>query len=229
MRFFLFLFFTIVGLFFSVPFGIMASENVSMEGRIVDAEGNSVEGAEVYLYRSKNVKKPADFMSTKTGTDGLYKVILSVGTYWSVAIFRKSGKTFGPLEKGDRHSGEPIKLELGESLEQDFEIIDLREAARKVQKRNEDLFKLSGRLVDATGDPVAESYALAGKTKKFKNIPRYISAWTDVSGKYSLFLPTGTYYLGGALLFPPGPDSSLEKEITLNKDNEGVDIVVKSE
>lgn len=229
MRFFVFLSFVFMPVFFSALSGLTASGNVIMEGRIVDAAGGPVEGAEVYLYRGKNVKKPADFISTKTAADGVYKVGFPAGTYWVVAIFRKSGKAFGPLDEGDRHSGEPILLEVNDHLEQDFEIIDLREAAWKAQKRNEDLFKVGGRLVDVSGLPVAESYAMAEKTEKFKNIPKYISAWTDASGEYALFLPKGRYYLGGSLSFPPGSDLSLEREITIDKDIDGVDIVVKSE
>jgi len=71
-----------------------------------------VAGAEVYLYDSKQVKRPADFISPKTKTDGSYKLTVPAGVYWAVAILRRTGPSFGPLQVGDKHSGEPLVLDL---------------------------------------------------------------------------------------------------------------------
>ncbi len=208
--------------------GWASSQTFKMDGRIVDALGKPVSGAEVYLYRSKNVKKPADFISIKTGSDGFYEVILPVGDFFGVAIFRKSGNKFGPLDAGDKHSGEPIEVEFaGDDIHLDFEVVDLREAARKVQKRNEELFRVSGTLLDESGAPLSMAYAAADKFKKTKNIPAYLSAWSDKSGEYALFMPKGKYYLGGEVVFPPDPSYILGKEINLESDISGIDIVLK--
>jgi hypothetical protein len=212
----------------TVGSGWAASETYRLDGRIVGAEGKSVSGAEVYLYRTKNVKKPADFISNKTGPDGLYEMILPPGKFFGVAILRKSGNKFGPLEAGDKHSGDPVELEIdGDAINLDFEVVDLREAARKVQKRNEQLFRISGTLLDESGHPLSMAYAVADKFKKSKNVPSYLSAWSDKSGEYALFMPKGKYFMGGEVVFPPDRSYVLEREINLEKDVSGVDIVVK--
>ena len=79
-----------------------------------------------------------------------------------VSVFRKSGKKIGPLELGDKHSGEAVELDVGpgEDLDLDFSVMDLREAAKAGQKRNETLVKLSGRIIDKKGRPVAMALAL---------------------------------------------------------------------
>lgn len=202
-----------------------------IHGVVSDVNGQPVTGAEVSLYRSKNVKKPADFASNKTTADGAYSVTVPQGHYWAVAALRKGERRFGPLELGDKHSGDPVEVvaEAEADLTHDFTIMDLREAAKQNQKKNADLLKLSGRIVDQNGSPAAMAYAMADKNPLFKEIPTYLSPWTDASGGYLLLLPKGKYYLGTATEYPPEPGKSLSTPIDLSTDKDGVDLKVTAQ
>lgn len=199
-----------------------------LHGVISDVNGKPVAGAEVALYTSKNVKKPADFASQRTAADGVYTVPVPAGTYWGVAVLRKGERRFGPLELGDKHSGEAVELNIAADgeLEHDFTVMDLREAAKQNQKKSIDLVRLSGRILDHNGQPVAMAYAMADRQERFKEMPHYLSAWSDSSGTYLLFLPKGSFYLGAATDFPPDPALTLGKEINLTSDTEGVDLLL---
>lgn len=208
-------------------FAWAGTETVTVSGKIIDAHGDPVSGADVYVYRTPNVKKPADFVSSRSGVDGMYQVVVPAGEFYLVAIFRYDGTKLGPLGVGDRHSGDPCQFEFSEDTPNiDFQVRDLREAALKNQKRNEDLYRLSGHLLDALGHPVSLGYAIADKMQRFKDIPGFFSAWSDVTGEYALFLPKGKYYLGGAVAFPPAPGCVLQKEFNLEGDMTGIDIVL---
>jgi len=200
----------------------------TLHGVVSDVDGRPVAGAEVALYRSKNVKKPADFASSPTGADGAYSMTVPAGQYWAVAVLRKGEKRFGPLDLGDKHSGEAVEVVVGPEteLKRDFTIMDLREAAKQNQKKNMDLVRLSGRILDQDGKPVAMAYALADIGQHFKEMPAYVSAWSDDSGGYLLLVPKGRLYLGAATGYPPDPDQALGKEVELAKDMDGIDLVV---
>jgi hypothetical protein len=129
---------------------------------------------------------------------------------------------------GDKHSGEAIEVNIAadSSLQHDFTVMDLREAAQQNQKKSADLLRVSGRILDQEGQPMAMAYTIADKGERFKEMPIYLSAWSDSSGTYLLFLPKGRYYLGAASLFPPDPALTLTKEVNLTADMEGVDLVL---
>lgn len=200
----------------------------ALHGVVSDVEGRPVAGAEVALYRSRNVKKPAEFASSPTAADGVYAVTVPAGQYWAVAVLRKGEKRFGPLDLGDKHSGEAVEVVVGPEVElkHDFTVMDLREAAKQNQKKNMDLVRLSGRILDADGKPVAMAYALADSAQHFKEMPTYVSAWSDDSGGYLLLVPKGHLYLGAATGYPPDPEQALDKEVTLVKDVDGIDLVI---
>jgi len=202
--------------------------DLTLHGVVTDVDGHPVQGAEVAIYRTKNVKKPADFVSSLTTADGTYALTVPAASYWAVAVLRKGEKRFGPLDFGDKHSGEAVVIEIapGAELTHDFRVMDLREAAKQNQKKNTELVRLSGRLLDAGGKPLAMAYAVADKGQRVKEMPTYLSAWSDDSGSYLLLVPKGHLYLGAATAYPPAPEQALEKEITLENDQEGVDLVV---
>jgi hypothetical protein len=200
----------------------------TLHGVVSDADGRPVARAEVALYRGKNIKKPAEFASSPTAADGVYSVTVPAGQYWAVAVLRKGEKRFGPLDLGDKHSGEAVEVTIGPEaeLKHDFMVMDLREAAKQNQKKNMDLVRLAGRIVDQEGKPVAMAYALADRGQHFKEMPAYVSAWSDGSGGYLFLVPKGRLYLGAATVYPPGSDQTLAKEVDLTQDMEGVDLVV---
>jgi len=199
-----------------------------LHGVVSDVDGRPVAGAEIALYQGKNVKKPADFASSPTKADGAYSVTVPAGQYWAVAVLRKGEKRFGPLDLGDKHSGEAVEVMVGAEteLKRDFTVMDLREAAKQNQKKNMDLVRLSGRILDQEGKPAAMAYALADIGQHFKEMPAYVSAWSDDSGGYLLLVPKGHLYLGAATGYPPDPEQALGKEVDLAKDMDGIDLVV---
>ena len=216
---------TLVLLFSTCP---ARAQEFVLRGTISDVDGKPVAGAEVALYRGKNVKKPADFASKRTAGDGAYSVALPAGQYWALAVLRKGEKRFGPLDLGDRHSGEAVEITVGPEadLTHDFTVLDLREAARQNQKKNSALVRLSGRILDKDGQPLALAYAMAERGERFKDLPSYISAWSDSSGAYLLFLPKGRFYVGAATAFPPAAGLKLAREVNLTADMDGVDLVL---
>jgi hypothetical protein len=204
--------------------------NVELHGRIVDIMAQPVAGAEVYLYDSKQVKRPVDFISQKTKSDGIYRLTVPAGVYWAVAILRQTGPSFGPLQVGDKHSGEPLVLDLkNKKIEEvDFTIMDLRDAVRHSRKRSEELFEIQGRILDAHEKPLAMAYVLAdNRSMPGTEIPRFLSAWTGIDGQYTLYLPAGAFYLGTSTIMPPSPEEKLSHFIEVAGDMQGLDLVLR--
>jgi hypothetical protein len=83
-----------------------AEERALLKGTVFDIKAVPVEGAEIFIYDSTDVRRPADFISAGTGKDGSFQMDLPAGIYWAVARIR-SGDQFGPLMPGDKHSGDP--------------------------------------------------------------------------------------------------------------------------
>jgi hypothetical protein len=207
---------------------LSAGENSVFRGQVVDTANQPVSGAEVYVFDSANVKRPADFISNRTGRDGYFRVELPPGHYWTMAIMRTNGASFGPLGKDDKHSGEPFEIDSAGEKEviKDFTVMDLREAARVNQKRSESVVRISGRILDDNGRPVEMGYVLADAHRKFSGMPRYFSIWTDANGRYQLFLPKGELFIGAARDFPPKSDYVNLKKVAFFEDTEGVDLIV---
>ena len=207
------------------------TKDVELRGRVIDIMTQPVAGAEVYLYDSRQVKRPADFISQKTKTDGSYRLTVPPGVYWAVAILRRTGPSFGPLQVGDKHSGEPLILNLKNKKikEMDFTVMDLRDAVRHSRKRSEELFEIRGRILDTHEKPVAMAYVLAdSRSTPATEIPQYLSAWTDIEGKYTLYLPAGEYYMGPSTVMPPSPKQELSQFIEVAGDMQGLDLVFRN-
>ena len=207
------------------------TKDVELRGRVIDIMTQPVAGAEVYLYDSSQIKRPADFISQKTKTDGSYKLTVPAGVYWAVAILRQTGSSFGPLQVGDKHSGEPLILDLKKNKikEMDFTVMDLRDAVRHSRKRSKELFEIRGRILDAHEKPVAMAYVLAdSRSTPAPEIPQYLSAWTDIEGKYSMYLPAGEFYLGTSTVMPPSPKEELSHFIEIAGDMQGVDFILQN-
>jgi hypothetical protein len=150
------------------------------------------------------------------------------GKYWLVARLKKS-KEYGPLMVGDRHSGDPeeIEIEPDSEVNMDFVVADLKEAIKMKREAVDRPFRISGKIIDKKGEPVTGAYAVAYKTKEMSRFPDYLSAWVDTEGRYTLYIPDGNYYIGGALTFPPDNNYFIHGEITVSSDESGIDIVKK--
>jgi hypothetical protein len=195
---------------------VFALDNMILTGRVLDVDGRPVSGAEVFVYDSLVIRRPADFISARTGKDGLFRMTLPRRKFWAVARVRSSDK-FGPLLPSDRHSGEPLPIEPGDSeeLSQDFTVVDLREAVRLKQKIRTDFLAMSGRIIDQSGKPVRDAYVFAGSGRTLREIPEYVSAWSGENGDYTLYLPPGRYFFGASKEFPPMPGTAVNLELEL--------------
>ena len=208
---------------------ITAKEACLLKGKVSDVGGKGVEGARVFVYNSLDVRRPADFISSPTDKDGLFRLTLPSGKYWAVARLKKT-EGFGPLMPGDKHSGEPVQVELdpGREVSMDFTVANLREAIRTRTGTKEGPVRISGKIVGADGSPLKRAYAFANAKEKGSGIPDYVSAWADEEGRFILYVPKGRYYIGSALEFPPGRDYLVYKEMSLDADKSSVDIVRRS-
>jgi hypothetical protein len=198
----------------------------TLNGIITDISGTSVGDAEVYLYRTTNTRRPADFISPKTSNDGRYRLVVPAGTYWAVARI-KQGERYGPLQTGQRHSGEPVQIIAGEEpvTSVDFTVADLREMALKQLKGSVDAIIVSGIIRDQEGKPVANAYGYARREQLQASSPEFISAWTGTDGRFTLQLPSGDYFWGAAREFPAPTVPSL----TRARANDGAEITLTVE
>ncbi len=198
----------------ALPTGGAAFETALIYGRVLDANGRPVVDATVAAYDSPDVKRPADFTARRTGPDGTYRLTVPAGTYWLVAVERRGGGT-GPLQLGDRHSGEPLKVVLaaGDEKRRDFTVLDLRDAARRYAKQNEELVTVRGTVVDARGRPVAMAYVVADAKTRIRDFPTYLSGWTGADGRFVLYLAPGTYHVAALTTWPPAWGTTLSQTI----------------
>lgn len=209
-----------------LPPVVTSAGTLSLTGLILDSNGRPVGGAEVYVFNSADVKRPADFISEKTGPDGYFQLALPPGRYWTMAIHRQGEARVGPLGPSDRFSGEPLLFEGGDDKQvvNDFTVISLKEAALRNRKRNEELIKITGRILDPSGAPVAGAYAMADSSPGGQ-LPLYLSTWSEADGFYTLYLPKGKIFLGVSRAFPPDNGYRLGREAEFNDDAVGEDLV----
>ncbi len=214
---------SVIGISCSAAFAL---EKAVLKGQVLDINGKAVKGSEIFLYSTPDTRRPADFISPKTGNDGWFNVILPAGQYWAVARLRH-GEKYGPLLISDKHSGEPLEvlIEPNEVFEQVFTVVNIREAARLVKKTRSDFIKISGKIVGKTGAPLKDMYIFANRGMELKEIPDYISSWTEDEGYYTLHLPEGRYFLGSASEFPPDFKNIMLKEIYVKSDQSGYNII----
>ncbi|GFE56430.1 carboxypeptidase-like regulatory domain-containing protein [Geobacter sp. AOG1] len=195
----------------------VAAETSLLKGKVLDSEGRPAEGAKLFLYGSSNVRKPADFISPMSGSDGRILIALPAGKYWAVARLKKDGN-YGPLMPGDKHSGEPVEIEMeaGRETEASFTVADIREVGQKKRTNADDSVRLRGRVVDAQGNPVANAYVFAHRSRDVDYVPDYLSAWTDEAGNYALSIPSaGKYFIGSSRQFPLPSKITVTREVVL--------------
>ena len=196
----------------------VAAGTVPFSARISDIAGRPVAGAKLFMYATSNVRMPADFISPPSDSGGVIRGALPAGTYWAVARIKKDD-TFGPLMPGDRHSGEPIEVEIAADREAslDFAVADIQEVSQKKRSAATEVIKVSGRVL-RQGAPVAGVYVFAHRTGNVLSLPEFISAWTDENGGYSIYLPVGAkFFLGASGEFPPVARLVPVRELTLDK------------
>lgn len=181
-----------------------AAYAAELKAKIQDIDGKPVEGVKIFLYDTTNVRKPADFISAQSDKNGAVIVTAPAAKYWAVARLKKDA-LYGPLMPGDKHSGEPVEVECSDNpgTEIVFIVADIRELGQKKRTGTAETIRLWGRVVDKDGKPVAGAYVFGHRTKEIEFVPEYLSAWTDESGNYQLYLPSkGSFFVGSSTQFP---------------------------
>lgn len=205
--------------------GVPAEAAHLLKANIADIAGRPVAGAKLFLYDSPAVRRPADFISPLSDSAGRLQIELPPGRYWVVARYKADGK-YGPLLPGDRHSGEPLEVDLsGGGAEADFVVADIREIGQKKRAGATDALRLKGLVVDTQGLPVARAVVYANRSREFNEVPEFISVWTEEDGRYELFLPPDdSYYLGTSRQFPLQPQALPPKLLAI--DGKKIDIAI---
>ena len=212
-------------------------------GLVSDA-GKAVSGAIVYVYPdlSSQFKGMGLGMSVPTDQRGYFEMPLPAGTYYLVVRVRKSGGFAGPLQAGDLFGylpDNPVVLPDGKVTRVHIPLIEVPE---KVERYAASMFgntSITGRIVDVSGEPVADTQAMLYDDPTMLNRPLYVSQKTGNDGRFILSFPVGgTYYLaardqlGGTPApgenygrYQGSPDHSVT--VSTGKSLENVEIVVE--
>ena len=195
---------------------VAAETTQTLKAKMTDIEGRPLEGGKLFLYDSTNVRRPADFISNVSDRGGQIQISLPPGKYWGVARFKSDGK-YGPLMPGDKHSGEPLEIDMtAGGAEADFVVADIRELGQKKRASATDALRIKGRILDPKGEPVADAFVFVGRSKEFAELPDFISAWSGDDGGYELYLPPGaTYYAGVSRHFPLNNREGVSRQVMI--------------
>jgi hypothetical protein len=213
------LIFMLIPMILTVSSATGGEDTFTLQGVISGISGEPVKDAELYVYGTPNTRRPADFISPRTGGNGAYRLVLPKAVYWAVARLKK-GERYGPLMPGDRHSGEPARIDPDSEplLTLDFIVADMQELAQKREKGLDELVEISG-TITRDGKGAADVYLFARTGKIAATLPEYFSGWTDEAGKYSMKLPPGVYHIGCETEFPPPVNSEGVQEIKVTAGN----------
>ncbi len=180
-----------------------------LTGRVYVSDTSSpLAGAYVNVYPDtlSNLLGPSQFISNPTDEQGRYTIEnVPPGTYYIVARKRQSGHPTGPLAPGDYYSQhERITAEVkdGKLARVDIPVIPMKAPMffkKAVTDQRTDT-GIRGKLVDAQGQPVPGSFAIAYVDDDLKRAPDFASTLTDQQGRFVLYLPDGgEYYLAGRI------------------------------
>jgi hypothetical protein len=219
--------FTVVIALHIMMSGVAWSDNRQLQGTISDESGKPVVGAELFLYDSLKTRRPADYISAKTGIDGRYNLKLPSAVFWGVARVRH-GEKFGPLLSGDLHSGEPQEIDLsGEDQKVDFIVADIRDLSRAKEKRQSNMARLTGRVQDQDGVSVAGTTVSIWLDPVTERLPDIISSWTENSGEFVVYLPPGRYSAIASNEFPPVMKEGLLTNLTVEEGQKTVALILQ--
>jgi hypothetical protein len=212
-----------------LPAPVLSAGTLVLKGLVRDVDGKPVEGASVFVYSTENTRRPPDFLSPPSDREGRYAVSLPHGRYWVVARAGKEHKA-GPLLSDGMHSGDPAVIDMPQDrgIEKDFTVATLREAARKSSKMRGDVITVAGRIVDRHGAPVKGACLLVYRDREDRDLPDYVSAWSDDDGRYAISLPPGTYCVGAATEIPLAFKDGSCRRLVLTASTATADVVMPS-
>lgn len=169
-------------------------------GRVLH-EGKPVADAIVFVYPdlSAQFKGFGLGMSSPSDEQGRFEAPLPAGSYYLVARVRHGNSLAGPLQAGDLFGylpANPVTVAEGSVLRVTLPVIAVPE---KVSRHASTLFgqtRISGRIVDRDGRPLAGLTALLYADDTMLNRPLSVSQPTGEDGRFQLSFPTGgTFYL----------------------------------
>lgn len=214
----------------SVPTGGLAEMNLSLvekspvlptvESRIktgllgqLSYNGQPLEAAVVTVYTDLNsqLKGMGLGMTAPTDAQGIFEAELQPGTYYLVARKRAGGAFRGPLRDGDffgYYTDNPLVIKEGELSRVAIAMLEVPE---KISRLAASIFgetSISGKVVDANGQPVGGVWVLLYSDPMMLNRPLYVSQPSAADGSFVLSFPNGgTYFLAArdTLGGPPAP------------------------
>jgi len=210
----------------------------------VTLDGTPVEGAVIFAYTDlgSQLKGMGYLMSAPTDADGRFNLQLEDGTYYLLARKRQGRSGMGPLRAGDLVGyapDNPLKVRSGQAPPLTIPLLQVPE---KVDRMQDSLFgstRISGRIVDANGKPIAGVRAVIYDRPQMLDRPLYVSQPTGSDGRYVISLPQGGVYflaarntLGGA----PAPgdlygtynrDPEHKLQVESGSVHNGIDMVVE--
>jgi hypothetical protein len=205
-------------------------KNPIIRAKVVDATGNPVKGAYIFVYDSPDTRRAVDLVSPVTDENGFCEKAIPPGSYWILARLKSNAKfDMGPLKIEDKFSGDPLELEAiqGEVYDLNFTVVDLLDTIKTKSKKRKDLTKVTGKVINAKGEAMVGVFAYANRNQSPLSMPDYFSAWTESDGKYILYLPKGKYSIGAAAVMSHKKRYKATQEITVDNELNGVDIVLK--
>ena len=181
---------------------------------VVTWKGKPAGGVSISLYLDDedNFRGMPFIRSVPTGPDGTFAIdLVPESRYYLVARRRASGRTAGPMARGDLfayYRYNPVEVRGGESVAIHIPLTE--------KKRDRDIHAIgieghepgfSGLITDITGHPVPGLHVFAYLDPGMEHHrPDAISSLTDRDGRYKIFLPrSGIYYVGARAGFGDSP------------------------
>lgn len=176
-----------------VPEGSDPVVLMGIAGKVTTAEESPVRGAYVYAYRNprSNLRGPADF-DALTDAAGNYLLDLVEGDYYLVVRLRQSGADAGPPKTGDAWALPPQNPVTVRSQQLTTINFVLQGVSQPMLMREGTLTSgdtgLSGRLVDAEGQPLPGAFVIAYPDEDYHRMPEATSPAVGDDGRFRLFV-----------------------------------------
>ena len=212
-------------------------------GVLTDRQGHPVEGGYVYAYGGSraNIMGPADAMSERSQSNGVYHIILPAGEYRLVARKRVSGAIGGPLRNGDMTGKKQGMVTVISDLDRGLDIVMRVFEQGKEGDPSRILATdtvVTGTVLDEAGNPLAGAHAFAYRGDFRKDPPDYFSPMTGQDGRFALNLPGSGEYTIGARTGTRGPPragdligfwdgSRMPRNIVKGETASGVSLILK--
>ncbi|NCP02467.1 MAG: DUF4198 domain-containing protein [Deltaproteobacteria bacterium] len=170
------------------------AERSGLRGEIT-FQGQLLERTYLYVYKQtdSDFKGPAWFVQPVE--KGRFHMSLPAGDYWLLARKRLQGGQYGPIERGDYFNfyyGNPVHIASGQQ-----KYIQLETITRLSMLEDEPgaVFRgIRGKVLNAEKLPVAGLRVFAYRSAEMSGTPAYISAATDIEGRFELPVPESGHY-----------------------------------